>query len=298
MESIRNWTARDAAGFGARVVVLALAWYGLWRVPQDGVGSLLDSGAGIWFAVVVMNTLVVAYVVARSRWTGAKLVGAVALLYGTLQTVSFLEIYLYEMVSLEEALWGAFVSVVTILVVATLVVAAFGKLTGEDAPPSDGRLRLSPRQWAWKVPLIALVHLATFLAAGLFVFVGVAELVDPVAYAEYEILDPPSWIFPFQALRGVVFAAAMLPVVYLLRGGVREAQGTVALAFAVLLSSGLLLPDSGIPGRLWVAHFAEVFGSSLVLGVVVVALAFRAHHPLRWVRNRLGGASGESSAAS
>lgn len=286
MESIRNWTVHDAGTFLTRVVIVALVWYGLWRIPQDGLGALLDASTPGWLVVVLVNTSVIAYLVVRSRWTGVKLAGALIVFYSGLQTVSFVEIYLYGMIPLEAAVQWTATSLATVVGVTAVTLVVFGRLTGPDSPPPDDRLRLSVWQWVWKTPLIAVIHLLTFLAAGLFVFMGVAELVDPVALAEYEILDPPSWIFPFQALRGIIFAGLMLPVVYLFAGGLRETQVTVALAFAVLLSSGLLLPDSGLPGLLWVAHAAEVFSSSFVLGLIVVPLVHHQHHPLRWLAQR------------
>lgn len=286
MESIREWSVGEAGRFVARSLLLAALVYILVRAPDVGLTGLFDAAGPYWFVSVSGTVLVLGYVVVRSRWTGWKLVGALALLYVGIQTVSFVELYLYGLESAAATTSNATGSLWRAVLTVAVIVAGHGRLRGEEEPVSDERLQFGLAEWAWKLPLLAGIFLLAMIFGGLVVFEPVAQLVDPQALSTYEILDPPAWILPFQLVRGVVFTALLLPVIYLLRGGYRETQVTVATLFAWLLGSGLLIPTATIPGNLWMAHFVEVFGSMFVYALVLVPLVFRSHHPLARLASR------------
>jgi hypothetical protein len=275
-----RWTLADVGRFCGRGLLLAVVVYLVFRLPEAGLAGLVDSAAPYWFAKVLLDVLVLGYVAARSRWVGLKLVGALALVFAGLRTVSFVEIYLYEMIDAGELATGVDGTLVDGVVLALLVVVVFGRVHGEESPAPDDRLQLSPGEWVWKLTLLAAVFLLTMVLAGLVVFTGVGRVVDPVALANYDLLETPAWVLPFQLVRGLVFTALLLPVVYLLRGGLRETQLTVALLFAVLLSSNMLQGYDSVPGLLWIAHFAELFSQAFVYGLVAVPLLHHSHHPL------------------
>jgi hypothetical protein len=279
MNSVREWSTGEAVQFVGRGLLVSLLVYLVARLPDAGLTGLLDAVAPYWAVTVVLTVFVLGYVAVRSRWTGWKLVGALAFLYAGLQIVSFVELYLYGLepasVTVSNVAWGLGKATLTVV-----VVVGFGRFRGGEAAPSDDRLQFGLAEWAWKLPLLAIVFLAAMIGGGLAIFTPVAQLVDPQALANYEIFDPPAWILPFQLLRGVLFTALLLPIVYLFRGGYRETQVTVALLFAWLLSWGMLLPAETIPGHLWLAHFVEVFVSMFVYGLVLVPVVFRSHHPI------------------
>lgn len=280
-ESLTEWHPRDVVGFGGRVLVLTVVLYGLVRLPEVGMAGALGASAPYWFAKLLLDVVVLSYVVVRARWVGAKLVGALWLVYAGLQFVSLVEIHLYGMISASELAAGAGRNLLVGAALIGLVVAAFGRLSGEDAPVGDDRLRLSTAQWAWKLAVLAVIFLVLMILAGLVVFERLALAIDPVAYADYELLTPPSWIIPFQLVRGLVFTALLVPVIAMYRGGYRATQLAVATLFAVLLSSNMIAGYDAVPGLLWIAHFIELFSQAFVYGLVAVALLFRPHHPLR-----------------
>lgn len=284
---VSNRSVREGAAFAARVVVLTLLAYLFVRVPQVGVGGLLDAAAPYWVAKLLLDVVVLGYVAVRSRWTGAKLVAALAVVYTGLKVVSLGEVYLYGMIGGGDVLAAIALSLVEETAIVLLVVAAFGRLRGEEVPPPDDRLRLSPVQWAWKLPLLAAFFLVTMILAGVAVFTPIAQVIDPVALANYGIFEEtPAWVLPFQLLRGVVFTAILLPVVYAYRGDLGETRLAVATLFAVLLGSYMIAGHDAVPGLLWVAHFVELASQAFVYGLVAVTLLGREHHPLRGIRGR------------
>lgn len=294
MQSIRYWSPATAGRFLGRAAVVAFVSYLIARLPASTPGVLVDSATHRWVVAVVLTVVVLGYVVVRSRWSGWKLLGALVLLYAGLQVVSFLELYLYGLETKPETLsiagWSLLKSTLTV----SAVVAGFSGLRDGEASPSDERLQFDRREWAWKGPLLAGVFLLAVIAGGVVLFTPLARFLGPRALAGYQIFTPPAWILPFQLLRGALFTAFLVPVIALFAGGYRETQLTVALAFAWLLSWGLIIPTETIPGRLWIAHFVEVFVSMFVFGLLLVAVLFRHHSP--WAR--IAGGSGDSETVS
>lgn len=113
-----------------------------------------------------------------------------------------------------------------------------------------------------------------FVLFGAFVFLPLAGRLAPADLEEYTDLEMPVWVLPFQALRGVLWAALALPVIRMMKGRRREIGLAVALLFSVLMGTNLLRPTE-LPAGLQVAHLVEVFGESFAFGWIVVALLSR-----------------------
>lgn len=284
---VSRWSSGQATRFGGLVLLLAVLTYLVVRVPEVGVGGLLGESAPYWFAKLLLDVLVLGYVTTRSRWTGPKLVGALLLVYAGLQVVSFVEIYLYGMITQGEVLTGAAASLLQGGVVVIAVVLAFGSLRGDEGPVADDRLQFSVAEWTWKLAALAVAFLVLMILAGLVVFEGLAQLLDPQARAGYEIVEPPAWILPFQLVRGIVFTALLLPVIALFAGDRRETMVAVAVLFGTLLASNMIAGYEAVPGLLWVAHFFELFGQAFVYGLLAVWLLSRHHSPVETLRRRL-----------
>ncbi|MFB6171117.1 MAG: hypothetical protein ABEJ23_01190 [Haloarculaceae archaeon] len=274
------------APFAARVLVLAVVAFAVgWATSEGAASPLADGRAPFLLAKALLDVTVLSYVAARSRWRGPALVGSLLFVYAGLQTLAVVEVGLYGLMGWPVALQAAARSVVVGGVIAAAVAAAFGRLRGRGRPRRDDRLRLPAREWAWKLPVLVVAFLACFLAGGVVVFLGVGRLVDPAALATYDLLEPPDWIFHFQAVRGLVYLGLLLPVLAQLDADARESQFVGATTLAVLVSSGVVVPNAGIPGLLWVAHFAELFASVFVYGLVAAALVWRHHDPLARLRH-------------
>ena len=294
---VPQWSTTELSRFGGRVLLLTAVAYLVIRVPEVGLAGLGGDAAPYWLGKLLLDVLVLGYVAARARWTGPKLVGALAVVYVGLQVVSFVEIYLYGMITWPDMLAWTGGSLLQGAAIVALVVVGFSKLWGEEAPVPDERLQFPPAEWAWKLLVLAVVFLVLMIVAGLVVFEGIAGVVDPQARAGYEIVEPPAWILPFQLVRGTIFTMLLIPIVYLFDGGVRETQGTVALLFATLLASNMIVGYDSVPGLLWMAHFFELFLQAFVFGLLAVWLLSRRHHPLQTLRGRIGLLSEPADAA-
>lgn len=102
------------------------------------------------------------------------------------------------------------------------------------------------------------------ILAGLVVFEGIAQFIDPPARAGYKIIEPPAWIIPFQLVRRIAFTTLLLPVVCLFGGDTRETMVAVAVLFATLLASNMIIGYDSVPGLLWVALIFELFSQAFV----------------------------------
>jgi hypothetical protein len=87
-----------------------------------------------------------------------------------------------------------------------------------------------------------------FILFGASVFLPLARRLAPADLEEYSNLEMPIWVLPFQALRGVPWAAA-LPAIRMMKGRWWETELAVALLFSVLMGANLLRP-TGLPPRI------------------------------------------------
>jgi hypothetical protein len=46
------------------------------------------------------------------------------------------------------------------------------------------------------------------------------------------------------------------------------------------LSWGTIIPTETIPGRLWIAHFVEMFISMFIFALILGPVVYRSHSPL------------------
>lgn len=287
MSAVETSRPPSVARFAGSVLALSVLLLAVRQVVDGGSTLVVDAETPRWLGKCLLDVSALSYVTARSRWRGARLVASLALVYAGLQALALVEVGLYGLVAWPTVWLASARSLAVAAVVVPAVAAAFGRLRGEPRAPVDDRLRLSAREWAWKVPTLAAAFLALFLFAGVVVFLGVARALDPVALASYEILDPPPWIFLFQTVRGLAYAALLVPVVYQLRTGPGETRLVAGLTLGFLVSSGVVVPSPDVPGLLWVAHFAELFVSTFLYGVVAAALLGSHHEPLAALRRRV-----------
>jgi hypothetical protein len=87
----------------------------------------------------------------------------------------------------------------------------------------------------------------------------------------------PVWILPFQAVRGLIWAALALPIIRMTKGAWWEAGLAVSLLFGLLMSALLITPNDLMPPAIRFGHFFELLSSNFVFGWIVVALLHRHH---------------------
>jgi hypothetical protein len=247
-----------------------------------GEPSPADAGATLLPLLVTsfLQTVVFTYIMLRSRWTGWKLIGAVFLaFYGLHTVVSQIESAVYLTTQLPPGmvprlfLMGAIIAGVF----SPLAVLILGKMRRkETAEARNLRLVMPLSEWAWKLAAIGAAYLLLYYTFGYFV-----AWRNPAVQAYYGGTDPGSffaqmagiwsatpWMFAWQAFRGLLFAAFVLPVIRMHRGQRWEVTLAMAALFAVW-SSALLLPNAFMPAAVARAHLVETAGSMFIFGLLV-----------------------------
>ncbi len=109
--------------------------------------------------------------------------------------------------------------------------------------------------------------------------VVVVNLGLPPVPAELAAKVALAWLIPLVQLgRGFIWTGLAVLVIKLMKGKWWESGLAVSLLFAVLTSSGLLLPYNPImPKAVAAVHFRELFSSNFIFGALTV-----------WVLNRGG----------
>jgi hypothetical protein len=246
--------------------------------PSDAAGA-----AGALLAVSFLSTLVLAYLVLRSRWSGWKLVATVfVVLYGVGTVLPQIETAVFVMRLPAGMLPRLFVAgAITSVLLAPLSVLVLGRARSRPASNDDERrLHMRPGEWAAKLALVAAVYVVVYFTFGYFIAWRSAEVrayyggTDPGSFAAQlaSVARDTPWLLPLQFARGLLWAAIAVPIVRMMRGAWWEAALVVALAFAVLTSAQLLLPNPLMPRAVRMAHLLETSTSNFLFGWLTVAI--------------------------
>lgn len=247
----------------AYVVSSLLIHPNLPPAPAEG----LDSGTAL-LLVALSTALVLAYPILRSRWCGLKLIAAIVLVqFGVesfmtqIETLFFINALKIPM-DVLAGIVGA--GLLRALIFAPLAVLVLGKLRGETLPQVPPRLQFSLAGWILRFALLAVVYVVVYFAFGYFVAFQWAEVRSYYAGTFNTDFTLPL----FQVVRGALWAALALPIVALMRGKAWETILAVALAFGVLIATGVLFPNPYMPLMVRQAHFFELLSSMLVYGAI------------------------------
>jgi hypothetical protein len=237
------------------------------QVPLAGALSLV---------VTLAYTAIAAFVACKSTWRGLKLVSALFIAFfginGFLAQIESL-VFLKQLVNilpdgmlphivLNSALFGAALAVLTPLF--------YGKLKGASEPnPDSAWLRMPLMDWVWKLVLIGIAYVIIYLAFGAFVAKPIAGEVFSRYYAGLKL---PVWFIPFQFARGLIWAAAAIPILFLIRGTRWQLGLAIGLMFAVFIGIIMIVPNPLFPDKMRIGHLVELLTSSFVLGWTVVLI--------------------------
>jgi hypothetical protein len=270
---------RVVVRFGLRIMVLALILFGLYSVDVLGlsVSEEVQTAPVMLLLVSLLQAAVLSYPIVRSRWSGWRLVGAVFLVfYGVTTLMVAIEgVYLPDALPPDVVVHLLVDGAITAAVFSPVAVLLHGRIKpGGEAEETNLRLIMPWPQWLWRLAMIAFGWAVLFVVFGALVYLPLAGALDPAALQAYASPDLPPWVLPFQMLRALLWTALALPLIRMMKGGWWETGFVVALVFAVLMGSNLLMP-ADMPTGLQLAHLIEVTGEAFVFGWVVVALL---HH--------------------
>lgn len=232
-------------------------------------------------AVSLLNTLVLGYIILRSRWAGWKLILAIFFVfYGVMTVMPQIETAFFITTLPPGMLPRLFLSGAIIAALfSSLAVLILGKRKS-NPEESDKHLRLdmSAGQWVGKLSLIVIVYVVIYFTFGYFI-----AWKNPAVRAYYDGSDPGSFsaqirsvlrdtplVLPLQAVRAILWTAIAVPVIRMMKGRWREAELAVALLFAVVMNSQLLLPNPLMPQEVRMVHLLETATSNFLFGWLIV----------------------------
>lgn len=274
----------------ALTIILFLCFAAASRVLEQPGGAQTAEAAGAAAAallvVCALDTLVLAYIILRSRWGGWRLVATVfVVFYGVTTVMSQIESAVF-ITALPPGmlprlfLMGALIAAPFALVAVPILGKRKADTTGTER---NTRLVMTPSEWTWRLTLIVLAYLVLYFTFGYFI-----AWRNPAVRAYYGGIDEGSffahmgavlrntwWLIPFQGLRALLWTAIALPVVRMMKGTWPETALAVGLLFAVVMNAQLLLPNPYMPAVVRSAHLIETASSNFIFGWLVGALLAR-----------------------
>ncbi len=252
----------------------------------------VDAGAALpaLLAVSLLNTLVLGYIILRSRWAGWKLVLAIFFVfYGVMTVMPQIETAIFVRSLPPGMLPRLFLSGAIIAALfSSLAVLILGKRKSSPEDSSKhSRLDMTVSQWAGKLSLIVIAYVVIYFSFGYFI-----AWKNPAVRAYYGGSDPGSFLkqissvlrdtpllLPLQAVRAILWTAIAVPVIRMMKGRWWEAGLAVALLFAVVMNSQLLLPNPLMPQEVRMVHLLETATSNFLFGWLIVLILRAGRQP-------------------
>lgn len=260
------------------------------RLPAAQAAEPADGAALVLLGVCLLDTLVLTWLILRSRWAGARLMLAVfVVFYGVMTLMSQIETAVF-ITNLPAGvlprlfLMGAVVA--GLFSVASVLVLGKGSAARADRS-ANSRLQMPAREWTWKLAAIAVVYVIVYFTFGYFVAwrnPAVREYYGGTDDGGFltqmsALVREQGWLIPFQMLRAMLWTAIALPVIRMMKGPRQETALAVGVAFGVLMSAHLLIPNPYMPYAVRMAHLAETAPSNFLFGCFVGWLLARQREP-------------------
>lgn len=273
-----------------RLVVLVVLYFicfaavssALLQLPAEQPSHPEANSALALLVVSCLNTLILSYVILRSRWAGWKLIGAIFLLFfGTSTFMSQIETAYFVTRLPPGMLPRLFLAgAVTAALFSALAVLVMGKRR-HDGPYKEGgsRRNMPLSEWAWKQSLIVVAYLVIYFTFGYFI-----AWKSPAVRAYYGGSDPGSfftqmsivlrdtpWLLPLQVVRAMLWTALAVLVIRMMKGRWWEIGLVVGLLFAVP-NAQLLIPNPFMPAEVRMVHLLETASSNFLFGWLLVCV--------------------------
>jgi hypothetical protein len=232
-------------------------------------------------AVGLLNTVVLAYLILRSRWAGWKLAFTIfVVMYGVTTVMGQIETAFFVTRLPPGMLPRLFLSGAIIAALfSPLAVLILGKRRpGVTEDERRQRLNMPAGEWVRKLALIVIVYVAIYFTFGYFIawksaavraYYGGSDPGSFFAQMRSVVRDTP-WLLPLQAVRAILWAAIAVPVIRMMKGPLWEAGLAVALSFAVVMNTQLLLPNPFMPREVRMVHLVETASSNFLFGWLTV----------------------------
>lgn len=287
-----------------RLVVLTVLYFicfaaisaALLPFPSEQPAPVQAGGAlAALLAVSLLNTLVLGYVILRSRWAGWKLVLAMFFVsYGVMTVMPQIETAFFVTRLPPGMLPRLFLSGAIIAALfSSLAVLILGKRRSNPTiSDRHSRLDMPAGEWVGKISLIVIAYLVIYFTFGYFIawknaavraYYGGSDPGSFLAQMSSVLRDTPL-LLPLQAVRAILWTAIAVPVIRMMKGQWWETGLAVALLFAVVMNSQLLLPNPFMPQEVRMVHLLETATSNFLFGWLTV-LILRSQQP-RFIKRK------------
>lgn len=240
----------------------------------------VDATAIDILTVCFLNTIVLTYIILRSRWTGWRLVAAVFFVfYGVITFMSQIESAVF-ITRLPPGMLPRLFMMGALIAApfAALAVLILGKRKADAADIDvNSRLVMPTSEWARKLTIIAIIYLILYFTFGYFIawrnpavreYYGGIDAGGFFAHMNTVLTDTP-WLIPFQVLRAMLWTAIALPVIRMMKGRRHETALALGLLFGVLMNAQLLLPNPYMPEAVRMTHLIETASSNFLFGLFI-----------------------------
>jgi hypothetical protein len=264
-----------AAGLIVASAVFVAPHVDLGDAPPPPVGPIFRA----YLLMGFVDTLVVALVILRSRWSGWRLMLAAAFsLYGVMTVMAQIETAWFAPAMTTLHLSPAFIRgqfVQTLPVIAVYIPLAVLLLGRLRQPPDSTPAPALPRSmggWAWRLAVIAVTYLVLYFGFGFVVAWQNPEVRDLYAEGANQTVFAYERLIPFQVLRALLWVVFALPVVVMARGSRWQVALVVGLLLGLPMNMFHLLPGTLMAPSVRLAHFVETATSTFLFGLVVTHL--------------------------
>jgi uncharacterized membrane protein YgcG len=176
---------------------------------------------------------------------------------------------------------------ITAALFSALAVLVLGKRRHNAPEEDNSHLNMSFSEWVWKLTVIAIAYVILYFTFGYFI-----AWKSPAVRAYYGGSDPGSfllqmmsvlrgtpWLLPLQVVRAMLWTALAVLVIRMMKGRFWEVGLGVALLFAVVMNTQLLIPNPFMPAEVRMAHLVETASSNFLFGWLVVWVLFMKRRP-------------------
>ncbi len=268
------------------VMFVCFAGAGLLVAQQAGpAGSDQGSVAGALLLASLLNTIVLAYLITRSRWRGWRLMAAIFVaFYGTTTLMSQIETAVFVTRLPAGILPRLFLAgAVAAAPFSILAVLILGRGRGWIRPhtiaaaTAPSPAAIPGAEWVWKLGVIMLAYVFLYFGFGYFVAWRSPDVrayyggIDEGSFLAQmaAILVKQSWLVPFQMARALLWTAIAWPLIRMTEAGRLEGSVALGALFAVLMTSMLLIPNPLMPEAVRFAHIAEIAPSNFLFGTLI-----------------------------
>ena len=235
--------------------------------------------------VSLIMTVMLAYLILRSRWHGWKLAGAISLIFYVLYTfLAWIELLAFPAVSRQMPkgyLTPGFLIQGLVLAIPFSLFAVWilgkAKKKQSDEPASNERLRMPFSEWIWKLVSAAILYIVVYFAFGYFVAWRTPGLpafyggTDPGTFLGQlgNVTRDTPWLYPLQFVRGLIWTGIGCIIIRMHKGPAWEVILATGLSFTVLMNASLLFPNPFMPPFVAHAHTIELVSSNFLYGILL-----------------------------